>query len=184
MKLPYFTFLQYCQLEQGYQIELKAYYDAAFWDGKVSGNECEHLSRCTVEEVWAIRRIFRKQESASYGDVVATTCKMSRQQVDNSSSFEVYRAIGKAVEDALKIGKMEEAKLIFTKDAKYEQAAGDKMEQFDLYNTLDALTGQDRTKWEWAKKLNYQIAFTILHKNCVEAEIQRDYQRLLNPKGR
>lgn len=184
MKIPYFTFGQYCQLEPSYQKELKAYYDHGVWDGKVSGNECQHLSRCSVEQVWLIRRIFRKNQSERFPDVVATTCRMSTQQVMNSSAFEVYRALAKTIDDAVKISKLEASKLVFPKDAKYEQAAGDKMEQFDLYNTLDALTGNDRTKWEWAKKLNYQTAFTILHKNCVEAEIQREYQRLLNPKSR
>lgn len=184
MKIPYFTFEQFAGLEASYQLELKAFYDAGVWDGKVSGNEAQHLSRCTVEEVWAIRRILRRKDAEQFPDVVATVCRMSTQQVMRSSSFEVYRAIGKVVDEAIKITKMEESKLIYPKDAKYEQAAGDKMEQFDLYNTLDALTNRDRTKWEWAKKLNYQIAFTILHKNCVEAEIQREYQRLLNPKGR
>lgn len=182
MKLPYFTFEQFTTLEPSYQMELKAFYDSGVWDGKVSGNEAQHLSRCTVEEVWAIRRIFRKNRTEQYPDIVATICRMSVSQVMKSSAFEVYRAIGKAVDDAVKISKMEQAKLIYPKDHKYEQAAGDKMEQFDLYNTLDALTDKDRTKWEWAKKLNYQTAFTILHKNCVEAEIQREYQRLLNPK--
>jgi hypothetical protein len=184
MKLPYFTFADFCTLEPSYQLELKAFYDVGVWDGKVSGNVCNHLSRCTVEQVWLIRRIFREQQAEAFPDVVATTCKMSTEQVMQSSSFEVYRAIGKAVEDAVKLSKMEETRLQYPKDQKYEQAAGDKMDQFDLYNTLDALTDRDRSKWEWAKKLNYQTAFTILHKNCIEAEIQREYQRLLNPKGR
>jgi hypothetical protein len=182
MKLPYFTFEQFAALEPGYQMELKAFYDSGVWDGKVSGNEAQHLSRCTVEQVWAIRRIFRRGQTDRYPEIVATTCRMSVDQVMKSSAFEVYRAMNKAVEDAVKIGKLEQSKLIYPKDNKYEQAAGDKLEQFDLYNTLDALTDKDRTKWEWAKKLNYQTAFIILHKNCVEAEIQREYQRLLNPR--
>jgi hypothetical protein len=179
MRLPNFTFAEFTTLEPDYQQELKAFFDVAVWDGKVSGNKCEHLSQLSVLEVWYIRRVLRDGKAEALPEVVAMQCSMSTGQVYNSSAFEVLRAISKAVDEAIKLHKMEEAKLRPAIDTKMQQAVGDKLEQFDLYNTLDALTNRDRTKWAWAKKLKYQTAFTILHKDSVESEIQREYQRLI-----
>ncbi len=184
MKIPYFTLTEFSNLEEGYQQELKAFYDTAVWDGKVSGNPCRHLSELSVLEVWYIRKQLRSLASESLTEIVAMQCGLSQMQVANSSAFEVLRAIDKAVKDAIALHKMEEANLQPNTDGKMKQAVGDKLERFDLYNTLDALTNRDRTKWEWAKKLKYQTAFTILHKDCVESNIQREYQRLIKNGAR
>lgn len=184
MKFPQITFSEYLYLTPDYMTEVKTFYMFAKWDGKVSGNVVRDLYQLTVEEVYTIRQVLKESIHEAYPDIVAICCKMAREQVMLSSAFEVIRALEKIVDDATKLSKMEEVKLKSISDPLYDQAAGDRMDEFGFYNWLDALTNNDRTKWEWAKKLQYRESFVILRKNLVEREIRMEYERLVRQKNK
>lgn len=186
MKFPLLSFTEFMYIGDEYALELKAFYSLSVWDGTVSGNQCRDLYQLTVEQVHTVREVLRNRLSEHFPDLVAMCCNMSREQVMNSPAHEVYRAIDKIISDAERLQKLEASKLRSNPDPTYQQAAGDKLDEFGFYNWLDALTNNDRTKWEWAKKLSYRESFVILHKQVIEREIQQEYNRLsrIRNKGR
>ena len=179
MKLELIPFAKYLTLNEESMHELKVIYCMAKWDGKVLGWDRTPLERLKYIEVFTIRNWFKKNDLNASINAVRLSYKLTEQQVLNANSFEIVRAIEAIIKDLNTLLKRETDFLKYPEDGKYSQAAGDRLQKFELYNVLDAVTNKDRTKWEWAKNLNYITVFTILHKNCVEAHVEADYRRLI-----
>lgn len=69
-------------------------------------------------------------------------------------------------------------------DMKLQMCGVDRLEVFEEINVIDSLAGGDVLKWESIEQLPYEVVYTKLLKNKIDASIQRRYQQLVSEEGK
>jgi len=95
-----------------------------------------------------------------------------------AKTSELFSFIVWIIDQLEAIYKLEADYLQQTPDKDLINAGLSELDQFGELNVIDNLAGGDILKWEQIKKLPYHMVFDKLHKNVVEAKIQKKFIQL------
>jgi|GEM_PF-1341386 len=102
----------------------------------------------------------------------------TQSEINNLKTSELFSFIVWLIDQLEAIYKLENDYLTQTPDMDLIKAGVSELDQFGELNIIDNLAGGDILKWKKIKKLPYHIIFDKLHKNVVEAKIQKAYNRI------
>jgi len=107
---------------------------------------------------------------------------VTSQRINRTKTAELFSFIVWVIDQLEAIYRLENQYLSNPPDVDLVKAGVSELEQFSELNVIDNLAGGDILKWKKIKQLPYYMVFDKLHKNVVEARIQRNYNKIITDR--
>lgn len=149
----------------------------------LKGYKCKPIVNFTFKEVDYIKRLFFKSDVNSILEILSMQygCKVKTLLL---LKIEVFIGLLKNLQDEIEHIVKEDEKLDHFSDEKVKMALkmskADIMDQFGIYNAIDSLASNDKSKWKYFENMPYYRVKFMLTFNTVSNSVNKKFEKNYN----